>query len=156
MIDGTFRHDSSVTALSHPDDTLLDQWRAGLLRAEMAARVDEHVRHCPRCRRRADLADAVLRRLDALPHPRLRPARAQRPLPGMAPVYRLGAAMATLLLVIGLSWQMHTGMNNGINHELDTAKLLEDPQTVDMLSDLEFYQWLAEHPDLIKNNSHDA
>lgn len=141
------------SATAHPDDALLDQWRAELLDREDAAQIRDHVQHCLYCRARAGFAGDVVRHLEARPQPHLRPGRSQRALPGMAPVYRLGTAMAALALVVGLSWQLN--MNND-NANVNEAKLLNDPQTVKMLSDLEFYQWLAKNPQVLKKSSHEA
>ena len=143
-------------SLNHPDTLLLDQWRAALLAPALATEIAQHVATCPHCQARTQFAPTLCRALDALPHPRLRPARAQPPLASMIPLYRLGGAFATLALVIGLSFQMQGGPAGMKTPSPAAEMVIQDPKTVDMLSNLEFYQWLAQHPELIAKENSDA
>lgn len=137
---------------SHPDDTLLDQWRAELLDTDMARRLQAHVETCAHCQQRSGLAAAIVQTLDSQPHPRLRPVAAQRRIPGMQPVYRLGTAMAALFLVVGLSWQL----NMQSPRPPEMASVMKDPQTADTVTDLEFYRWLEKNPQIVKQTAHEA
>ncbi|MEK8090826.1 hypothetical protein [Thermithiobacillus plumbiphilus] len=141
---------------AHPDEILLDQWRAEILDPSLSQQVADHVRECRQCQQQSSQASLWVKHLDSLPHPHLRPRAAPRKLPGMAPVYRFGAALATLVLVAGLGWQMQSQQRAPVNVAMDDQKALQDPGTRELLSDLEFYRWLAEHPEVLQKNHHDA
>lgn len=141
---------------AHPDEVLLDQWHAELLDASLAQQIADHVRDCQHCQQQSTQTALWAHHLDSLPHPRLRPTPAKRTIPGMAPIYRFGAALATLMLVAGLGWQMQTHQGTPVHYAMDEQKVLQDPGTRDLLTDLEFYRWLADHPELLQKNHHDA
>ena len=156
MISSISEHMDTDHEGSHPDEMLLDQWRAEILDPSLSQQVADHVRECLHCQQQSSQPALWMKHLDSLPHPHLRPRQARRSLPGMAPVYRFGVALATLVLVAGLGWQMQSQQQAPVNVAMDQQKVLQDPGTRELLTDLDFYKWLADHPELLQKNSHDA
>ncbi len=130
----------------HPDSTLLDQLRAGLLddRPQQKAEIEQHLQHCEQCRRTYDFPAGLLAtppaldsRLDAL----RRQALAARPIRRLRPLVPLAAAAALALVAVALV-NLQPGSQN------DNPQIATSNQAVpDLYEDLDFYLWLADHRD---------
>ena len=139
------RHDPLFTMSEHPSLETVDRWRCGLLPPKEARLVDEHLTHCSRCRSGSQFATRVVSALEAIPVvlPSVRePKRRLR----WGRLAVAGAAMATLVLAVTLALPRPAVYTP--DQTMESA--LSNPGTSDVIQHLDFYQWLAQHPELLK------
>lgn len=130
----------------HPDSTLLDQLRAGLLddMPRQKAEIEQHLQQCRYCRRAYDwpaslraASSGVDSRLDKLRHQALAPRPARR---RSRPWLPLAAAAALAVVAVALVNLLQPESPN------DSPRIATNSQTVpDLYEELDFYLWLADH-----------
>lgn len=136
-----------------------DQWRAGCLDADQAKEFEQAMAADPGLAARAAYGARLARGLDPLPElARLRARRAVPPRRVRWPRV-LGAGMAAAALA-GLSFGLlPTLLRAPAGNVPQTAlnHIQASPQLADAVQNLDFYEWLAEHPGAVgQANGHDG
>lgn len=130
---------------THPTPETIDRWRCELLEPPDAHAVMLHVRQCPACQRVHGFGRDLASELEALP---LRGHRAHLRPPAWRRFTVPGLVIASLVgaLVVALPHGMGSGAR---------VATPPPPEVADAIRHQDFYQWLARHPQLIKEVRHE-
>lgn len=132
-----------MTTQNHLTPAQIDHYRSGLASAEQAAQMETHLKHCPRCQEALQFGRRLSAQLGPLPQlaarlPRRTPRAVRWPR-----VFAAGMATASLALAVFISVP-HLTSNEG-NYPGSLS-----PQVADAVQNIEFYQWLSNHPQMLQ------
>ncbi|MGC8506927.1 MAG: anti-sigma factor family protein [Thiomonas sp.] len=132
-----------MTTQNHLTPAQIDHYRSGLASAEQAAQMEMHLKHCPRCQEALQFGRRLSAQLGPLPQlaarlPRRTPRAVRWPR-----VFAAGMATASLALAVFISVP-HLTSNEG-NYPGSLS-----PQVADAVQNIEFYQWLSNHPQMLQ------
>jgi anti-sigma factor RsiW len=132
-----------MTTHDHLTPAQIDHFRSGLVAADQAESIRRHLAQCPRCQEELRFGERVCAHLALLPQlaawlPQRRPRAVRWPR-----VFAAGMATASLALAVFISVP-----HFGANHANDLGNL--SPQIADAVQNIEFYQWLSNHPQVLQ------
>jgi anti-sigma factor RsiW len=138
-----------MTTQTHFTPAQIDRYRSGLASAELAAQIERHLQTCPQCqaelqfgRRLSDLLAPLPQLAAHLPRRAARSVRWPR-------VFAAGMATVSLALAVVISLPHWTAGNGGVPGNLS-------PQIADAVQNIDFYQWLSEHPQMLQQGMQHA
>lgn len=123
----------------------LDRYRSGLMAADEAARCAAHLRGCPQCQTRAQFGARMAAAL--APLPRLAARLPQRPARSLRWPRVFGAGMVTASLALAVAF---TALHLGSSQAPEVLPGSVSPQIADAVQNMDFYQWLANHPQMLQ------
>ena len=134
-----------MTTQTHLTTDQLDRYRSGLMQGNEAAQCAAHVRDCPQCQTRMQFGARMSAALAPLPRlaaglPR-RPVRALR----WPRVFGAGMVTASVALVAVLTVPRMLAVTAP---EVLPGSMT--PQVADAVQNMDFYQWLANHPQMLQ------
>jgi len=132
-----------MTTQNHLTPAQIDHFRSGLVSADQAESIRRHLAQCPSCQDELRFGERVCAHLARLPQlaarlPQRRPRAVRWPR-----VFAAGMATASLALAVFISVPRF-GANNA--NDLGTLS----PQIADAVQNMEFYQWLSNHPQMLQ------
>ncbi len=105
--------------------------------------MQSHLERCPRCQSTLQFGQHLCDQLAPLPQLAARLPRRHSRTVRWPRVFAAGMATASLALAVFISVP-HLNANNGI----DPGSL--SPQVADAVQNIEFYQWLSNHPQMLQ------
>ncbi len=132
-----------MTTQNHLTPAQIDHYRSGLASAEQAAHIESHLKHCPQCQTQLQFGQRLTALLAPLPQlaarmPRRHPRTVRWPR-----VFAAGMATASLALAVFITVPHLTASEGGYPGNLS-------PQVADAVQNIEFYQWLSNHPQMLQ------
>lgn len=134
-----------MNASKHLRTDELDRYRSGLMPADEAARCAAHLRDCPQCQMRAQFGARMAAALGPLP--RLAARLPQRPARSLRWPRVFGAGMVTASLVLAVAFTVLHLEGSQPPAALPSGM---SPQIADAVQNMDFYQWLANHPQMLQ------
>ncbi|MDD4886676.1 MAG: hypothetical protein PHO64_07110 [Thiomonas sp.] len=132
-----------MTTQNHLTPVQIDRYRSGLASAEQAAQIQLHLRHCPQCQNALQFGQHLCDQLAPLPQLAARLPRRHSRAVRWPRVFAAGMATASLALAVFISVP-HLASNN------DSYPGSLSPQVADAVQNIEFYQWLSNHPQVLQ------
>lgn len=132
-----------MTTQNHLTPAQIDHYRSGLASAEQATQMQMHLRDCPQCHNALQFGQHLCEQLAPLPQLAARLPRRHSRAVRWPRVFAAGMVTASLALAVVISVP-HLAANNGN----DPGNL--SPQVADAVQNIEFYQWLSNHPQMLQ------
>ncbi len=137
-----------MTTRNHLTSAQIDHYRSGLASAEQAAHIEAHLKNCPQCQQELQFGQQLSQLLAPLPQLAARlPRRSSRTV-RWPRVFAAGMATASLALAVFISVPHLAGSNGAYPGGFDSQSL--SPQVADAVQNIEFYQWLSNHPQMLQ------
>ncbi|MDY0329045.1 MAG: zf-HC2 domain-containing protein [Thiomonas sp.] len=132
-----------MTTQNHLTPAQIDHYRSGLATAEQAAQIEAHLKNCPQCQQELQFGQRLSHLLAPLPQlaarmPHRHPRTVRWPR-----VFAAGMATASLALAVFISVPHLMPRNEAYPGGLS-------PQIADAVQNIEFYQWLSNHPQMLQ------
>lgn len=137
-----------MTTCNHLTSAQIDLYRSGLASAEQAAHIEAHLKNCPQCQQELQFGQRLSHLLAPLPQLAARLPRHSSRTVRWPRVFAAGMATASLALAVFISVPHLTGGNEAYPGGFDSQSL--SPQVADAVQNIEFYQWLSNHPQLLQ------
>ena len=131
-----------MTTRNHLTTAQIDHYRSGLASAEQAAQIEMHLKDCPQCQHDLQFGQRVSALLAPLPQLAARMPRRHARAVRWPRVFAAGMATASLALAVFISVP-HFSPSGGYPNNLS-------PQVADAVQNIEFYQWLSNHPQMLQ------
>ena len=137
-----------MTTRNHLTSAQIDHYRSGLASAEQAAHIEAHLKNCPQCQQELQFGQQLSHLLAPLPQLAARLPRRSARTVRWPRVFATGMATASLALAVFISVPHLTSGNGAYPGGFDSQSL--SPQVADAVQNIEFYQWLSNHPQMLQ------
>lgn len=134
-----------MTTQTHLSPAQIDHFRSGLSSAEQAAQIELHLKNCPQCQSRSRFGNRLCAALAPLPQlaarlPQQHPRALRWPR-----VFAAGMATASLAMAVFVTVPHLLAPS-----PMDNFPSGVSPQVADAVQNMDFYQWLANHPQMLQ------
>ena len=137
-----------MTTRNHLSPAQIDHYRSGLASAEQAAQIEVHLKDCPQCQHALQFGQRLSTLLAPLPQLAARMPRRHSRAVRWPRVFAAGMATASLALAVFISMPHLMTANETYPGGLGSQTL--SPQVADAVQNIEFYQWLSNHPQMLQ------
>ncbi|WP_079419471.1 anti-sigma factor family protein [Thiomonas intermedia] len=137
-----------MTTRNHLTPAQIDHYRSGLASAEQAAQIEVHLKDCPQCQHALQFGQRLSTLLAPLPQLAARMPRRHSRAVRWPRVFAAGMATASLALAVFIS--VPHLMTTNATYPGGVGSQALSPQVADAVQNIEFYQWLSNHPQMLQ------